>query len=592
MNTTFLRAFPFLILFSIYSCESNKTFSFYKESNEKEVQSEKKAEEKGRLIPKTPGNLVKKNSDNTKDAKLSELSEMGQARKDKSEIISFFLDLFEDDENENEKEKLSKAPKEEKTKKLEEAFTGNKQKETVKKIILQRESQAKEKVRKAESLEEKKKETREISNDLLGQSDKSELDVVKEEIEIKEISEDKNEVADVIKNEGSKEVLTFFRQKEIKIEEKPLPSQELIYEDIGMLIPLTGKKKAAGDLVMNSLRYSMSTKPSKLVFKIYDTKGTPSGAIEAAKQGINDGIKIFIGPIFSDETKEIKDYLSSGEAIFFSLSPDFSNISKNIIVSGENPDDQISCIKKNLTENELERVLLIFQNNKYGQVIKESFNNTRNNNFKRFNVDFFELSDFVNLNDEIKILSRFESRKLRLNEEINRVKSNKTLTSTERKFQLKNLEKQLTLDVPYDAVIVASQGDKLIEVLSHLAFYDINSDNTFIYGTSLWEDTKKSDKVFEGTFYVTSLKEKPENFRQDFIDIFSKDPLSFNYYIYDLIDLVSNYKPKNEENQNIHFGTFSNSQIDLGLLRRETFLKKVLKNERVLNISSCSLSEL
>ena len=38
--------------------------------------------------------------------------------------------------------------------------------------------------------------------------------------------------------------------------------------------------------------------------------------------------------------------------------------------------------------------------------------------------------------------------------------------------------------------------------------------------------------------------------------------------------------------------TFSNSQINLGLLRRETFLKKVLKNDRVLNVSSCSLSEL
>ena len=172
------------------------------------------------------------------------------------------------------------------------------------------------------------------------------------------------------------------------------------------------------------------------------------------------------------------------------------------------------------------------------------------------------------------------------------MKSDKTLSKTERKFQLKNLEKQLTLDVPYDAVIVASQGDQLIEVLSHLAFYDINSDNTFIFGTSLWEDTKKLDKVFEGTFYVTSLKEKPEDFRQNFIDIFSKAPLSFNYYIYDLIDLVSNYKFENEDNQNIHFGTFSNSQINLGLLRRETFLKKVLKNDRVLNVSSCSLSEL
>ena len=51
-----------------------------------------------------------------------------------------------------------------------------------------------------------------------------------------------------------------------------------------MLLPLTGDKKAAGDLVMNSLRYSMSTKPNNLIFKIYDTKGQPSGAVKAAKK--------------------------------------------------------------------------------------------------------------------------------------------------------------------------------------------------------------------------------------------------------------------------------------------------------------------
>jgi hypothetical protein len=346
MNTTFLRAFPFLILFFTFSCESNKTFSFYKDSDKREIQSAKKVEKKEKLKEETPRDLVKKNSNKSKDGKLSELSEMGQARKDKSEIISFFFDLFKDDDNE--KEKLSSTSGEEKIKKIDEAVRENKEKVVVKKIIMQKKSEDEEKIRKVENFELKKKiETPEINNDSLEPSEVNETNIVKKEIEVREILKDKNEVLGNMKNNNSEDVLTFFRQKEIKIEEKPMPSQELIYKDIGMLIPLTGKKKAAGDLVMNSLRYSMSTKPSKIVFKIYDTKGTPSGTIEAAKQGINDGIKIFIGPIFSDETKEIKDYLSSSEAIFFSLSPDFSNISKNIVVSGENPDDQISCIKKN-----------------------------------------------------------------------------------------------------------------------------------------------------------------------------------------------------------------------------------------------------
>ena len=39
--------------------------------------------------------------------------------------------------------------------------------------------------------------------------------------------------------------------------------------------------------------------------------------------------------------------------------------------------------------------------------------------------------------------------------------------------ELKKLDRQLTIDSPFDAIIVASEGDKLLEILSHLAFYDI-----------------------------------------------------------------------------------------------------------------------
>ena len=87
---------------------------------------------------------------------------------------------------------------------------------------------------------------------------------------------------------------------------------------------------------------------------------------------------------------------------------------------------------------------------------------------------------------------------MELDEEIERVRSDSSLKE---RFSIKNLEKQLTLDVPFDAVVIASQGDKLVGT-SHLAFYDINSQNTFIYGTSLWEDTNKLDKVFQGTFML------------------------------------------------------------------------------------------
>ena len=80
----------------------------------------------------------------------------------------------------------------------------------------------------------------------------------------------------------------------------------------------------------------------------------------------------------------------------------------------------------------------------------------------------------------------------------------------------------LTLGSPFDSIIIASEGDRLLEILSHLAFYDINSENSNIYGTSLWEDTNKKDNLFKGTYYTSSLKYKKDEFIQNFKNVFSK----------------------------------------------------------------------
>ena len=572
------------MLFNVLSCESSKNFNFFssqkiseKEVKDKEVLDSKKEESslKNDLNIKVDKNKKTKKSG---DLNLSDISVIGEARKDKSEIISFFFDLFDDNSDELDLPNKEKLQIKSEQKVLKEDLKEEKDK---KKIVVKP-----SKIIKSDLLEKSKDKLDESIRSKENQKKVSNTNN-QNDIKEKEVSSNMNNILNMNKNEEGE--LAFYRKK--IDEEKKADISQTKFLKVGMLLPLTGDKKAAGDLVMNSLRYSMSTKPNNLIFKIYDTKGQPSGAVEAAQDGLDEGIKLFIGPIFTDETKVLNSFFSNEDATFFSLSPDFSNASDNVIVSGENPDDQISCIRQNLIENELEKVLLIFPRNKYGQVIQDGFRKFQNDQENQIKFEYFELTNSMDLNNEIKILSRYESRRIRLDEEIKRVENDNSIDKKEKDFQLRNLEKQLTLDVPYDAVVVASQGDKLVEVLSHLAFYDINSQNTFIYGTSLWEDTIKLDKVFEGSFYVTSLKNKPENFKKDFKEIFSKDPLSFNFYIYDLIDLVNQYQDFEESNK-VYAGEFSNSKISSGLLQRETYLKKVLKNNEVINISSCSLNEL
>ena len=101
-----LRVFPLLMLFNVLSCESGKNFNVFssqeipeKVVKDKEVLDSKKEESslKNDLNKKMDKNKKSKKSG---DLNLSDISVIGEARKDKSEIISFFFDLFNYDSDE------------------------------------------------------------------------------------------------------------------------------------------------------------------------------------------------------------------------------------------------------------------------------------------------------------------------------------------------------------------------------------------------------------------------------------------------------------------------------------------------------------
>ena len=519
--------------------------------------------------------LIKKENVNRNQLAFKE---MGKARDNESKIISFFTKIF-DYKEDTEKIKSNND--------LNNNFSPEKKKESSEIVT------SKIKKKSDVNMRLSSNENNKINETVIGKNKEDNQELLFESESINEENDNATKAEENSLEEESLALLNLNIKREKK-EKKDIKKENTVSENIvGLLLPLTGPKSAAGDLVINSLRYSMLLKPTQLNFKIFDTKGDPKGALDAARQGVRSGVKTFIGPIFSDETSMVKDYYSNKKKLtFFSLSPDVNNVSRNVIVSGQNPEDQIACITKHISESEPENILLIYHADRYGYVIR--------NSLKKFiedfgisnysSLQFFEIESNLDLNNELKKLSRFDERKKELEEEILKVENDLDLDSSLKSRQLKKLERMLTLSSPFDSIVVASEGDKLLEILSHLAFYDINSENTNIYGTSLWEDTDKNDIVFNGSIYASSLKKRDSDFVKSFRSVFSRDPMAFNYHMHDLLELVQNYKIySSEENDAVFYGEFSNSKINSGLLNREIFLKKIKKNKDPDEIFNCRL---
>ncbi len=514
----------------------------------------------------------------TKNNASDELSfkEMGKARDTDSKIISFFTKIFDSDDQIKETKDIKNDVNGANLDKPE-SYKPRVQQNLDKDLINEEEVSNK-------SLSIQKEKVDDVLETFKGQ----EKDEIFNDDDSPKVNADEGEKRDLSSKE---EGFAFLQFKKPKIQKDEISKSDNV---VGLLLPLTGEKSSAGNLVINSLRYSMLLKPNQLNFKIFDTQSNPDGAIDAAKNGIDDGVKTFIGPIFSDETKTVRNFFKNkGNLTFFSLSPDLSNISDNVIVSGQNPEEQVSCIVQHLAGLEAKKILLIYHADKYGHVIRNSvdkFLDSFGLSSSSY-VDVLQIEENLNLNNEIKKLSNFESRKKRLKNEIQNIKKDMIMDKNLKKNKIKSLERKLTLDSPFDSIIIASEGDKLLEILSHLAFYDINSENTKIYGTGLWEDSIKKDNVFNGTFFVTSLKQKNIDFIKNYRNVFSRDPISFNFHIHDLIELVQSFTTlsNDEIESKVFYGEFSNSKISSGSLKREIFLRKIKKNQLTEDVFNCSL---
>ena len=92
---------------------------------------------------------------------------------------------------------------------------------------------------------------------------------------------------------------------------------------VAVLVQLSGQVKTVGENIVNAIQISLFENNKKnIVLKIYDTKGTTFGAVDAINKAIEDGVDTVIGPLFSAETKAIKNILRQNNLISFSLSND------------------------------------------------------------------------------------------------------------------------------------------------------------------------------------------------------------------------------------------------------------------------------
>lgn len=175
---------------------------------------------------------------------------------------------------------------------------------------------------------------------------------------------------------------TFQPGAEAPVVPQPLPAEVGVKTiKIGLLVPLTGEAAGAGTALqdaatlalMDKYGYSESGKQNvRVVLVPKDTQGTPGGAASAAKEVLDAGAQLIVGPLFSQNVAAVAPIAKQRgvNVLTFSNNPDVAG--DNVFVFGFLVDQQVKRVLNYALNHNLQRTALLAPNNAYGASVKNT----------------------------------------------------------------------------------------------------------------------------------------------------------------------------------------------------------------------------
>ena len=300
---------------------------------------------------------------------------------------------------------------------------------------------------------------------------------------------------------------------------------------IGLLAPLSGEYKELGQSIIKSTRMALSDIGTDNI-EIYpmDTGIDPNQTLQSATKLKNEGIKIFIGPIFFKSLKYLDEIQ---DVIFLSLTNKTNDLPKNVISSGVNSLSQLNAIKDFLELSEVKKTIFLTPDLDYKNEIKKAIKQSKIKIFKQYTYE----TEPTKLTKQIEKITNYDVRKQNLADEILRVE-NSDLVDKEK--QIKKLEKRYTIgNVNFDSVIISDFDENLKSVITSLIYTDVSPRNKLFITLNQWfDESLLLEENIQPLYYPSINKQNLEIFNKKFVDTYNSKPNHLSLLSYDLLGLI------------------------------------------------------
>ncbi|MBN8531497.1 MAG: penicillin-binding protein activator [Alphaproteobacteria bacterium] len=313
---------------------------------------------------------------------------------------------------------------------------------------------------------------------------------------------------------------------------------------IGLLLPMDGPSAVLGEamldaavLAMNDLYLAMpeARRASARIVLVPKSAGQDaSSAARAAKEAIQDGAHILLGPVFSQGVSAAAHEAKSRRVPMLAFSNNAAVAGNGVYLLGFLPEQQIARIVSFAQSQGKRRIAALLPDDDYGKSIHAELRRQLSGGRADLtSVAFYSAGD-DDLSPQLATLMGRPALRLPPPGKTPDPRSKLATLWSEDKVREHRAQ-----PLPFDALLIPQGGEALARLAKQLPAYGIDASRVMILGSGQWDDPQTASlPALEGAYFAGSTPQKRDQFEMRFRSHFGYAPPRIASLAYDAAALA------------------------------------------------------
>ncbi len=309
---------------------------------------------------------------------------------------------------------------------------------------------------------------------------------------------------------------------------------------VGLLLPLTGEHAALGQAMQRAAEiavFDVAGEGFRLLPR--DTGGTADGARRAAREALDAGADIILGPVFAPAVAAIRSMTQQAGVAVIAFTTDWTRAGGSVYVMGFTPDGQVRRAIDFAEARGVARFAALLPATPYGDAVLAALEETlalRAGTVTQVTRYSLAGQSGRDLSQAVRDFADYDRRKV-AHEQALRDGGADRLRA--RRLNPLLAEEQLE-PLPFDAVVMAEGGERARQLARLLDTHAVDPRSYRFIGTGLWDDADLgTEPALQGGWFAAPEPTRRRMFEQQYQSLYGAVPPRIATLAYDAAALAA-----------------------------------------------------